>query len=93
MKSGKDRIQYDQFLEESFNDGKVYRELRLSLAELKYLKEKYPNAQISKSLHPKSKDGKAWYNVRLQLVEEIIDVLVNDEENSHSTKEVAKLHN
>lgn len=56
---------FNIFLEESFPNGLYTRELRLSLTEVNYLKEKYPGASLNKMDGADSPDGKCWYEVRL----------------------------
>lgn len=54
---------FDEFLLESFKDGRTVRELRLSEAEANYIKVIIPKAQfrkISERIHASSKD---WYVV------------------------------
>ncbi|SHE94806.1 hypothetical protein [Caloramator proteoclasticus] len=56
---------FEEFFTNSFRDGKVVRELRLSSEEVEYIRKSYPNVQISKlSGYEKNKD-KNWYTVKL----------------------------
>jgi hypothetical protein len=56
---------FKEFLQESFGDGILFRELRLSNEELAYVKEKFPRARITKSHANEQLDGKAWYEISL----------------------------
>ncbi|OIK09673.1 hypothetical protein BIV60_23270 [Bacillus sp. MUM 116] len=60
-----DLERFETFLAESFSDGVSYRELRLSVEEVNYLLQRYPNASILKSAALESQDDKAWYEVNL----------------------------
>lgn len=55
----------EAFLAESFADGIMLRELRLSPEERKYLQDRYPRASLKKIFNPDYADGKAWYEVKL----------------------------
>lgn len=56
---------FKKFLEESFENDIVARELRLSNEEVKYLKKIYPRASVRKMPFSKCSDGKLWFEVRL----------------------------
>ena len=56
----------DEFLLDSFKDGACVRELRLTNAELKYVRLKFPKSQVTKI--PEIADRtpkKKWYEVRI----------------------------
>ena len=59
------RKQFEGFLAESFADGVMHRELRLSNEEREYLQNRYPKASLKQILSPEYVDGKAWYEVKL----------------------------
>lgn len=56
---------FSLFLAESFPDGVFTRELRLSIVEVEYLQQVYPNASLIKMDDSIDSDGKRWYEVRL----------------------------
>lgn len=68
MKVLNEKFSFEQFLEDSFKDGRVYRQLRLSNDELNLLKQKHPNAFINKMEPSSSDDGKVWYEVKLGMI-------------------------
>jgi hypothetical protein len=62
---------FEQFVRESFSEGRAHRELRLTLEEVDYLRKKYSNIIIKKiSLKDKNEviceqlDYKIWYDVK-----------------------------
>ncbi|HHV17079.1 MAG TPA: hypothetical protein GXX58_11030 [Gelria sp.] len=59
------REQFEVFLAESFTDGVMLKELRLSNEERDYLQNRYPKANLKRILSPEYADGKAWYEVKL----------------------------
>ncbi|MCK9314007.1 MAG: hypothetical protein M0P20_08180 [Methanocorpusculum sp.] len=59
------REQFEFFLAESFANGIMLRELRLSNEEREYLQNRYPKASLKRILSPEYADGKTWYEVRL----------------------------
>jgi len=63
--TGKEREQLEAFLTESFSDGVIARELRLSPDEKAYLKDRFPRAHLMKMAGLEPDDGKEWYEVRL----------------------------
>ncbi|GGA83077.1 hypothetical protein [Ornithinibacillus halotolerans] len=54
---------FDEFLLESFKDGRGVRELRLSKEEANYLKVKIPKAKFKKIAGPSDSTQKEWYEV------------------------------
>mgnify|MGYP005766019501 CR=1 FL=1 len=65
-------VYLEHFFEDSFCDGQIERELRLSPEELSYLKTKYPQASFqSLSEDEGSASGKAWYLVCLSALGDI----------------------
>ncbi|RDW21531.1 hypothetical protein [Oceanobacillus chungangensis] len=56
---------FDLFIKESFNNDVLVRELRLSDAEVVYLQQSFPNAEISCIATTKPQE-KRWYKVKLQ---------------------------
>ncbi|WP_096273054.1 hypothetical protein [Paucisalibacillus globulus] len=61
MISNKD--EFDEFLLESFKDGRTIRELRLSEAEANYIKFKVPKAKFRKITDHLNTASKEWYEV------------------------------
>ena len=61
MLSNKD--EFDEFLLESFKDGRSIRELRLSEAEANYIKVKVPKAEFKKIPDHLNRSSKEWYEV------------------------------
>lgn len=60
------------FFEDSFCNGQLERELRLSPEELSHLKSKYPLVSFQRlSQNEVSASGKAWYLVCLSALEDI----------------------
>ncbi|WP_010677323.1 hypothetical protein [Bacillus timonensis] len=57
---------FEAFLHDSFKDGKLYRELRLSVEEVEIVKKLLPNVQIVTSQVKESSDGKSWYEIHLR---------------------------
>lgn len=56
---------FAEFLSESFRDGVSFRELRLSMEEVDYLKKRYPKASVKKSPARQYAEDKSWYEVSL----------------------------
>lgn len=54
---------FDEFLLESFKDGRTIRELRLSEEEANYIKVKIPKAQFKKISERINQSSKEWYEV------------------------------
>ena len=63
--TGNKQEQFEFFVADSFADGVMLRELRLSNEEREYLQDKYPKASLKQILSPEYVDGKAWYEVKL----------------------------
>jgi hypothetical protein len=57
---------FDEFLLESFKDGRSKRELRLSVEEANYIKVKIPKAKFKKIHDNKNTSIKEWYEVDTQ---------------------------
>lgn len=58
----------ERFFIDSFCDGQVQRELRLSLDERRYLEIQYPNASFQPLYDDKvNSPGKLWYLVTIHL--------------------------
>ncbi|WP_430789905.1 hypothetical protein VBD025_05080 [Virgibacillus flavescens] len=58
---------FDEFLADSFKDGTCVRELRLTNAELTYVRLKFPKSRVKKL--PKTNTNtlkKEWYEVRIK---------------------------
>lgn len=53
----------EKFFQESFDGGRIRRELRLSDEEINYLKQKYSN--ITFSLIEKTNSSKHWYLITI----------------------------
>jgi hypothetical protein len=60
-----EREQLEGFLAESFADGAMIKELRLSTEEREYLQTRYPKASLKIILNSEYTDGKTWYEVKL----------------------------
>lgn len=58
----------ENFIHESFADGRVSRELRLSIGEIAYLKKIYPKAILKEISEEICNDGKLWVEVSLDKV-------------------------
>jgi hypothetical protein len=56
---------FAEFLSESFRDGVSFRELRLSVEEVDFLKRRYPKASVKKSPARHYSEEKSWYEVNL----------------------------
>lgn len=54
---------FDKFLLDSFKEGQVCRELRLSKKQAEYIKQKYPKFSLINSSKDICEDGKMWYEV------------------------------
>jgi len=52
----------EKLYQESFSDGDISRELRLSKQEKEYLLNQFPNIKITKMFHDNASE-KEWYNV------------------------------
>jgi hypothetical protein len=68
--SASQSVKFEEFLQESFEDGITQRELRLSLGELSYVQEKFPGAAIVQVSAEEDLDGKAWYEINLSPINE-----------------------
>jgi hypothetical protein len=58
-----DKNEFDEFLLESFKDGRSVRELRLSEEEANYIKIKIPKVKIKKISEHTNQSSKEWYEV------------------------------
>ncbi|MBC5635464.1 hypothetical protein H8S33_01375 [Ornithinibacillus sp. BX22] len=58
-----DKEAFDEFLLESFKDGRSVRELRLSEEEANYIKVKIPKAKFRKIAECCNASVKEWYEV------------------------------
>lgn len=56
-------LKFENFLADSFKDGNMLRELRLSNKEIEYIKDKYPQAVIKRIMTDDNKDGRIWYEL------------------------------
>ena len=56
-----EKQEFDMFLHESFRDGVLSRELRLSEDEAGYILGNYPRMSLELIADDKSPDGKLWY--------------------------------
>jgi len=54
---------FECFLEDSFREGNMLRELRLSEQEIEFLSKKYPRANLKKIKANDNSDEKVWYEV------------------------------
>lgn len=55
---------FECFLADSFKEGNLFRELRLSEKEIEYLKEKYPRAALRELAATQDQsDERMWYEV------------------------------
>lgn len=52
------------FLTDSFREGNLYRELRLSAKEIEYIKKKYPRAALTRIEALDHANDRNWYEVR-----------------------------
>lgn len=57
-------LQFEEFLWDSFCEGRTHRELRLSTEELAFLQQHYPHATCAPCDGPQV-DEKCWYMVHL----------------------------
>jgi hypothetical protein len=57
---------FECFLTDSFKEGNLYRELRLSAKEIEYIKKKYPRAALTRIEAPDHSDERDWYEVRFR---------------------------
>lgn len=57
------RKQFENFLRDSFGNGVVVRELRLSDAEVEYMRANYPAATLQRTGVQESTDGRYWYEI------------------------------
>lgn len=55
--------QFEYFLAESFKEGNMLRELRLSDQEIEHLKAKYPRAMLNKMATQDNSGDRVWYEV------------------------------
>lgn len=87
---------FEMFLQESFALEKTYRELRLSVDEVGYIRNKYPGASITRTSSKEDLDGKVWYEINLApLKEEYEDqnkkkIILLEKENQLLKKEIAQ---
>ncbi|MEN2466295.1 hypothetical protein [Ornithinibacillus sp. FSL M8-0202] len=58
-----DKEAFDEFLLESFKDGRSVRELRLSEEEANYIRVKIPKAKFRKIAERCNTSAKEWYEV------------------------------
>jgi len=58
-------VTFQDFLQESFAEGILVRELRLSAEEIAIVKEIYPQARITEMPGGSCSDGKVWVKVCL----------------------------
>jgi hypothetical protein len=58
-----DMAKFESFLAESFQEGNMSRELRLSDQEIEHLKKKYPRAMLNKVTVQDHSDDRVWYEV------------------------------
>lgn len=65
MKILNNKDAFESFFAESFPDGTTFRELRLSIEEVNYIKVNYLNVQVNKKRELEGTDNKHWYNVEL----------------------------
>jgi hypothetical protein len=63
--TGKERERFEAFLEESFDNDIIVRELRLSADEKEYLLGRFPKAHLTRMPGNGFDDGKEWYEVKL----------------------------
>lgn len=56
----------DGFLKDSFKNGIVSRELRLSKEEIEYLKKTFPKASMNEIQAGRCSDGKVWIDIRIE---------------------------
>jgi len=54
---------FEYFLAESFREGNMLRELRLSDQEIEHLKKKYPRAILNKIATQDNSEDRVWYEV------------------------------
>lgn len=59
--------QFEYFLAESFREGNMFRELRLSEQEIKHLKKKYPRAILKQIKVYENLDDRVWYEVSFSI--------------------------
>ena len=62
-----DMAKFESFLAESFREGNLFRELRLSDQEIKHLKNKYPRARFNKITTQDDSEDRIWYEVSFAL--------------------------
>ncbi len=55
---------FECFLTDSFKEGNLFRELRLSAPEIEYIKKKYPRVALTKIAVPDHSNDREWYEVR-----------------------------
>ncbi len=56
-----EKLKFDKFLQESFREGVLSRELRLSEDERGYILRNYPHINLDFIADDGSNDGKLWY--------------------------------
>ena len=61
----KEREDLECFIDESFADGRVSRELRLSRTEIDYIKGLYPRLSVKEIPKGIYDDEKVWVEVRM----------------------------
>lgn len=59
---------FECFLTDSFKEGNLFRELRLSAQEIEYIKKKYPRATMTKIVVPDHLSDRDWYEVRFSAI-------------------------
>ncbi|OLS41288.1 hypothetical protein [Bacillus sp. MRMR6] len=84
-------VKFEDFLQESFEDGIKLRELRLSSEELLYVKEKFPGAVIKSASTQEDLDRKAWYEINLSPNNEGNELEVVQLENERLKQELESL--
>lgn len=63
--TSKEIERFEDFLLDTFKDGILFKELRLSNEEIAYIKKKYPKVNLKKCEMIPSRDGKSWWEVAL----------------------------
>ncbi|WP_054696383.1 hypothetical protein [Syntrophomonas palmitatica] len=63
--TSREREQLEIFLTESFTNGNMVRELRLSAEEKTFLLDRFPKASLKRMDCAVLADGKEWYEVQL----------------------------
>ena len=62
-----DMTKFESFLAESFREGNLFRELRLSDQEIEHLKNNYPRARFNKITTQDDSEDRIWYEVSFSL--------------------------